>query len=211
MKPSRTIPYLVTITLALCLAATVASAQDRDRSRDRDLQQDKVRVRDQVRQDTGLSDQEWGKVDSEVEGYLQDGGHGGEVSQLVRDSHAAGCRGECLAEAVRTMNRARAQGMSEGQAREMVTSEIRAQARERQEGGKGWSDDEMGRKLRDRMENRFSHRERETEREMERERETEQHKSRSGSERESHGGKSGGGGEGRGGSRGGGGGGGRSR
>lgn len=118
--------------LAGLLLAAPAAAQDTDLDLDTDLGMDLrvIRLVDGLRDELRLTDKEADGLRPLVREHLERGGHGEEVRGLVRDALARDCRGTCLAEAVRSLNRMTRAGMAPEEARRVVGDELRAAADE---------------------------------------------------------------------------------
>jgi hypothetical protein len=129
---------------------------DQDRTRDRD------RLNAVLRDDGKLSKSEIESVSGDVEAYAKRGGNQEQFRAMVRASVGDGCKGACLCEAVRSMNRFMASGDGADQAGKAVGNIIREQNREREQKRVAATDEQRGDQLRERT--------RERTREMDRER-----------------------------------------
>lgn len=102
------------------------AAQDRDRDRDRMA----TRLADEVQGEGGLTARDRVQLQNRIYQHLSQGGDEQNVRQMTRAAVGEGCKGECLTESVRAMNRVMAFGdKSPGEARSMVTEELRQAAR----------------------------------------------------------------------------------
>ncbi|MEW6681382.1 MAG: hypothetical protein AB1451_00455 [Nitrospirota bacterium] len=143
--------------------AAWAADQDQTRDQDRDL----LQLRDQIHKDTNLSQQELDALDPELKQYLQQKGGGEQVRATIRTALQNNCKAECLRETVRSMNRAMSQGVTDKEARNMVESAVREQARERDQKRLAVSDQELGNQVRTRVENQLTAMEQQKTRERE--------------------------------------------
>lgn len=155
----KTIRILAVLAAAAGVAfGAGASAADQDRTRDRgdvrqhdrDPDQDRLRLRDQVQKDLKLTDAEVATLDPELTAVAKRGGNQEQVREMLREAHGEGCRGLCLAQALRSMNQAAAQGVGDEQARHMVEAAIEQEVRARKHGA--GADKELGEKVRSRVE-----------------------------------------------------------
>jgi hypothetical protein len=168
---------LLAVTLA-AVPATGGVAQDRtqDRTQTRDPashtgepgvgDQDRIRDRDRLntvlRDDGKLSKAEIDSLSADVDAYAGRGGNQEQFRAMVRASLGDGCKGACLCEAVRSMNRFMASGDGAEQAGKAVGSILREQNQDRERKRVAANDEQRGDQLRERT--------RERTREMDRER-----------------------------------------
>ncbi|HET8723135.1 MAG TPA: hypothetical protein VFM53_02950 [Anaeromyxobacteraceae bacterium] len=173
MAWSRLLAVMVGVALA-----PLALAQDRtqDRTQTRDPaahtgepgvgDQDRIRDRDRLntilRDDGKLSKSQIDSVSGDVDAYAKRGGNQEQFRAMVRASVGDGCKGACLCEAVRSMNRFMESGFGSEQAGKAVGNIIRDQNRQREQNRVAASDEQRGDQLRERT--------RERTREMDRER-----------------------------------------
>ncbi|MCC7201647.1 MAG: hypothetical protein IT393_03140 [Nitrospirae bacterium] len=132
-----------------------AIAQDRDRTHDRDLIELKQQLRDQVR----LSQEEIDAVDPELRECLNLKGSHVQIREMVQAAVQNNCKGTCLGEMLRNMNRAMSRGLSDKEAQEMVTSAMREQIQDLEQKRLQLNDKEFGDRVRERIENRLTERE----------------------------------------------------
>jgi Flp pilus assembly protein TadB len=169
----RNLVLVVSMASAFAFAAA-ASAEDKERKRIRDpathgvvetpeQQRDRIQLRDQLRTELKLQNEEVGALDRELPLYLQRGDRE-RVRQMIRENVQEGCRGECLGVSLRWMNRAMQGGFSDNEAQQFCRENVREQLRERA----GLDDKELGARLEQRMQRRFETWRRDTERARER-------------------------------------------
>ncbi len=159
----------VAAVCAFAIGIPVAGwADDKDRTRDQD--RDLVKLRDQIHQETKLSQQELDALDPDLKEYLKNRGGGEQVRQMIRTALQNNCKATCLGEMVRTMNRAMIQGVGDKEARNMVESALREQIRERDQQRLTLSEQELGDKVRARVQERLAAMEQEKTREHDRDR-----------------------------------------
>ncbi|HAZ14710.1 MAG: hypothetical protein A2X86_12690 [Bdellovibrionales bacterium GWA2_49_15] len=150
------------ITLSLMLALSFGNLAQA-KVQDRDIDQ----LKDQIHKETKLNTQEIDALEPELRAHLQLKGRGETVRAMVKNSLNNGCQGTCLSETLRTMNQSMSKGLSGKEALEMVTAQLREQIRERDQKQLKWSDQELGDKVRTRMDARLLEREQLHERSME--------------------------------------------
>lgn len=143
---------VISILLALCImgANTVSIAQDQDRDRDQ------TRLREQIHKDTDISDTELESLNLQLREHLRLKGTGDQLRAMIREAVGQECRGNCLRDCIRAMNRLMEQGYSENEAGEMIRSELRIQARERSR--LKLNNDELGERIMNRVEEQLQYR-----------------------------------------------------
>lgn len=140
MRPLLRLVAVAAFALPLAGLALPALADDMDRDRTRDMDRtqdmtrdqdrDADRLMDRLRTELRLSDREVEALRAQVRTHLRSGGDAEQVRAMLRAAVGEGCRDGCLQATVRAMNRFMDQGRSATQARETVTTELRAAARE---------------------------------------------------------------------------------
>lgn len=147
---------LFTTTTLEAMAQAPPQAQDRLRTRDpathdgAEPDQDRVRLRDQLRTELKLTDEEVANLDQEFGPYFKGGGAVDPLRQALRTNAGAGCRGTCLGATVRAMNRAMEAGTSGPEAGQMCQAAFQEQLQLK----KGQSTDELGKGLEQRVQAR---------------------------------------------------------
>jgi hypothetical protein len=134
------------------LMPTILPADDQESNRL--MHQELTRLMAQIHQDTGMSGEEVERLQWQLHQALRLAGESGPVQTTARTSHSDGCQGDCLREAIHLMVRAMERGYSSDEAGKMVCQEVRTCVRGRAQSG--LSDEEMGLRLRNRVEARIS-------------------------------------------------------
>jgi hypothetical protein len=96
-----------------------------DQTRQRD------RVRDQIHKEAKLTSAEQQALAQPLDHYIAMGGNPERLRAMARTSVEAGCKGVCLSEMVRSLNRSRHQGVDEDRSFEMVGTALREMKQER--------------------------------------------------------------------------------
>ncbi len=125
---------------------------DQGRMRGRDEEREKVHQ--MLKNEGKLSDAEIASLRGDMDWYLDHGGHGEQMRSLVHASLEAGCRGVCLAEAVRSMNHVMERGRSDKDAQGMVARTLHAEKQDRDRKKMHLSDAQAQERLRERMHER---------------------------------------------------------
>lgn len=179
--------YLAIGAAFLLVGAGDGSAQDRTQSQDRTQTKDptthtgstspdpdRLRTRDQLRDilrtDGKLSDKEVESTSADLDGYVKNGGNQEQFRAMVRSSVGEGCKGVCLAEAVRSMNQFMERGQSGTQAGNSLQAMLRQQNQERQQKQLAQGDGKAQERLREQTRERTREMDRERTREQSRER-----------------------------------------
>ncbi|MBI5135745.1 MAG: hypothetical protein HZA24_00250 [Nitrospirae bacterium] len=115
--------------------------QDMDRTRDRDAE----RLMERMHHDVGISASEQHQLQVATSHYLSNGGDEKNLREVLQLALRNNCRDTCMEDAVRAMNREMHQGATGAQARERVEDAIRYAA------SQGGGADDMGDRLRDRL------------------------------------------------------------
>ena len=151
MHPTRSTFALL---VAFLLATPAAFAKDRIQDQDQDrisqeeaLQQ-AVRLRERLHQEDGIPMRQLKDSEQEMARYLRHGGEGEQLRATVRTGWQNGCGGACLQEMVRTQSWARSWGMSDAESSTLVCDALRTRLQERDRTGAGWSDEELGARVR---------------------------------------------------------------
>ncbi|MBI2519200.1 MAG: hypothetical protein HYV97_02235 [Bdellovibrio sp.] len=157
--------YARSMIMSLILALSLASP-NLPMAQDKNQEIDRLKV--QIQEENKLSMKEIDVLEPELRRHLQNKGHGDTVRALVHNSLQNGCKGTCLGEALRTLNRSMSKGLTHKEALEMVTGQMRQEMQERDRKQLKWSDQEFGERIRTKMEARLIERERLHERKMDR-------------------------------------------
>lgn len=184
--------------LAALLAGTggAAAAQEPTQQRDRDQirdptahapgtepdrlqvrQGDRDRIHQLLRADGDLTPEQVTSLQPEVDEYLSRGGDVARMQETVRAALQNGCRGECLAEAVRQTNGLMARGYGALQAGETVRAALQEEARG-QTGQRAGADADAAQRLRARVEDRVRDRDPDGERDRARDQDRERDRER---------------------------------
>jgi hypothetical protein len=143
---------------------------DRDQLRDQDrdpapagpaaLTPEQARARDQMRDrihaEAKLTQAEQAELGEPLDHYAAGGGTQAQLGPLVRTALDSGCKGTCLAEMVRQLNRSRHQGMDATTAGQTVTETLRAMKQAQAQSRAAASDADQAAQLRQRMTERLS-------------------------------------------------------
>jgi hypothetical protein len=143
---------------------TGTTSPDPDRLRTRD------QLKDVLRSDGKLSEKEIESTSADLDGYLKRGGTQEQFRAMVRSSIGEGCKGVCLAEAVRSMNQLMERGQSGAQAASALQAMLRQQNQERQQKQLAQGDGQAQERLREQTRERTREMDRERTREQSRER-----------------------------------------
>jgi len=108
---------------------------------------DAAEVTERLRAEFGLTGPEAAEIVEPVRRHLERGGGPGTLREMVRAALGDGCRGACLGESLRVMNRAMALGYAPDAAGPMVAEELHRAAADGDASG-------LGERLRARMERR---------------------------------------------------------
>ncbi|HEU4382212.1 MAG TPA: hypothetical protein VFR85_01815 [Anaeromyxobacteraceae bacterium] len=103
--------------MSLSLAASPARSDDATQP---DRQKVAAQVRQTLKSDGHMSDQDIAAMSHDIDRHSGDHGYGEAVSATVHQAQASGCLGTCLAEAVHQVNHAMDRGKSADQASKMV-------------------------------------------------------------------------------------------
>lgn len=118
-----------------------------------------TRMKEELHKDTAVTDAELKSMEPELKRYLQQKRNRVQVRELVRSCIQNECRGECLSESLKAMNRAIERGVSEKEARDIVTQAVREEANMRRLSRNEVNDAQFGERIRERVDVRLSERE----------------------------------------------------
>ena len=157
MKRFKSI-LLLPFLFIFCLVglSPVVWAQEQLQDQDRIMEQDHLRLREQIHKETKLSKEELDSLNLQLREHLRLRGSGEQVRVMIREALKNTCKGTCLRESIGAMNRAMAQGLSENEAQKMVTDEVRMQVRERKR--LNLNNEELGERVRNRVEEQLQFR-----------------------------------------------------
>lgn len=149
MKMKRLKALGLVAALALTLAVPgLSPAGDMYRDKDRDMNEESVQLREELRMNTSISDDDMNTMSKELNEYARRTRDREQIRELVKASLEEGCRGECLSELVDAMNDSIKRGMSPVEAQSLVTETLRQQKQERKE----LSGKDLGERVRERVE-----------------------------------------------------------
>jgi hypothetical protein len=135
--------------------ATAKTPQTKSSDQARALTADQTRKRDQLRdqihKDAKLTASEQQALAEPLDHYVAQGGNPERLRAMVRASLESGCKGVCLAEMVRSLNRTQHQGFDEDRAFEAVGTALREMKQERDRQHQSASDVQVRDRLRQRI------------------------------------------------------------
>lgn len=120
----RTTILGATLGLAALSLSLPAGAARADEATPPDRQKVAAQVRQTLKSEGHLSDQDVAAMAKDIDRHAGDHGYGEAVSSAVHQAQASGCLGTCLAEAVHQVNHAMDQGRSAEQASRMVSRAV---------------------------------------------------------------------------------------
>ena len=164
MKISKAIGLIAAFSFTLGVAgASLADDKDRTREMSRDSDQDSLELREELRKNTALTDDDMTAISKELNEYARRTRDREQIRELVRNSLDEGCRGECLSEVIDAMNDSVKKGIGPGEAQAMVTETLRKEKMERKElSGKA-----LGERVKERVEANIREMKRDRDRTME--------------------------------------------
>lgn len=122
--------------------------------------QERNRLRDQLQKEAKLAAGEQAALEGELGAYVGNKGDGEQVRATVRAALENGCKGVCVVEAVRAMNRAMKEGWADKDAAAMLGETLREQKQKRDRDRAQLTDQQCGDQLRVRVEERVQERKR---------------------------------------------------
>lgn len=151
------------------MTSVVAQTQQRDRDQSQvaaapqltqEQLQERNRLRDQLQKEAKLAAGEQAALEGELGAYVANKGDGEQVRTCVRAALENGCKGVCVVETVRAMNRAMKEGWADKEAAAMLTETLREQKQKRDRDRAQLTDQQCGDRLRLRVEERLQERKR---------------------------------------------------
>jgi hypothetical protein len=90
--------------------------------------QDLVQLKTRIHQDVTISNSDLDSLDFELNQYRKKQGDGAELGKVIKNAQSNNCLGECLKEAINSMNFALDQGTSSASAQKVISDAIKAEA-----------------------------------------------------------------------------------